>query len=212
MTSNYQKKEFIQWLTKEEKFDELYQFAKNCFEHENLLFFKSYLKAEQSFNRSDQLGKNAFARFLQESGSKDVAVTYIPHNDFCERIYKQFISSDAPYELNLKSSIKQKILQALQSSMLPSNIFDEAIDEVLVMIYLNTFKKFMHLQSHPSPCLTITSRSNSPVPSLSLMGDGLSKKKELVIPSRKDSMSIPQRKLSKTAKNEDLDAIFFLAL
>ncbi|KAJ3050279.1 hypothetical protein HK097_008767 [Rhizophlyctis rosea] len=54
-----------------------------------------------------------------------------------------YIAPNAPQEMNLSSRIRHDIARKIRTGQLNSTLFDAAIDEVLQMIYFNTFKKFI---------------------------------------------------------------------
>ncbi|KAJ3079278.1 hypothetical protein HK102_003907, partial [Quaeritorhiza haematococci] len=56
-------------------------------------------------------------------------------------VYEVFIEEEAPFEINISSTLRRQLKNDLVQRPLLSSIFDPAIDEVLSLIYLNTFRE-----------------------------------------------------------------------
>ncbi|KAJ3109310.1 hypothetical protein HDU97_007804 [Phlyctochytrium planicorne] len=145
-----QRELFEQTMRDETRYEALRLFAEKVHSEENFLFLES-LMALEGMGRESQAafgGSRALERFILElpssqAGSPDMiegemAILYI-------KFFDTFIYEHAPCQVNIPDSITKAISDILSQdpTRLPSNIFDAAADEVLALIYRDTFQKFL---------------------------------------------------------------------
>lgn len=65
--------------------------------------------------------------------------------------YSMFISTGAPHEVNIMDKTRRKIAECLSQNegcVVNLNVFDDAVDEVMHLLYVNTFKRFVSEKAH----------------------------------------------------------------
>ncbi|KAI9598852.1 hypothetical protein BDF19DRAFT_431614 [Syncephalis fuscata] len=58
-------------------------------------------------------------------------------------IYKLFLRPDAEYELNLSHQVRRNVLQQFEQNDLTADILQPAVTEILMLMYLNTYPRFL---------------------------------------------------------------------
>ncbi|KAJ1566283.1 hypothetical protein HK096_001908, partial [Nowakowskiella sp. JEL0078] len=67
--------------------------------------------------------------------------------------YDTYLPAGSEHEVNIPGTLRKRITDTLVSGgayKIPVTIFDEAADEVMRMLYLNTFARFVQLKRGPS--------------------------------------------------------------
>jgi hypothetical protein len=134
-------------------FKELKEILAKSFCIENGLFLEEFqsLKGRRRSKSIRQTGIT-IKSYLEATNSQlvpDSTIVIQSGNQIKEykRLYDTFIKPGSPQELNITSLLREKITLAVnqlsENQEAPENLFDEVATEVKLMIYLNTFPKFI---------------------------------------------------------------------
>lgn len=65
----------------------------------------------------------------------------------------EFIANGAPDEINISDKKKKRISDTLSMGVtkVPFNVFDQAADEILLLLYQNTYKKYLTSEKGANP-------------------------------------------------------------
>ncbi|KAJ3134090.1 hypothetical protein HK101_004392, partial [Irineochytrium annulatum] len=121
--------------------------------NENIKFWESVVELEDLLGDLDATYNNgleesqtwALSRYLNKPIASLAPVITVPQDATGHFLYfhATFLASDAPMEVNIPGTVRKQVVSDLQAGTFLSSIFDKAIDEVLSLIYQNTFKSFV---------------------------------------------------------------------
>ncbi|KAJ3308514.1 hypothetical protein HDU76_003894 [Blyttiomyces sp. JEL0837] len=150
----FSKESFERVLTEEKLFAEFKEYATNV-DHcgENIMFWEGVVELEDLLTESDPTYGHglqepatwALSRFLNSPISNlypiiPVPLTLLPHFLY---FHSTFLSNNAPSEVNIQGSLRISIETVVETGKFTSDVFDRAIDEVVSLLYLNTFRGFI---------------------------------------------------------------------
>jgi hypothetical protein len=114
---------------------------------ENLVLFESFSKLElrtrEVSSRAPSLARFLDPNFVDESSNDLVPLSIVPLFLFFHRM---FVVPNSPYEVNLTHSCRKDIenqLENIKTAMIKVSIFDGVIDHVLLLLYQNSFVKYV---------------------------------------------------------------------
>ncbi|KAJ3392317.1 hypothetical protein HDU92_008548 [Lobulomyces angularis] len=142
----------------------LYKEFEACIEadhcKENLLFFESFSKLENLLVENipeyanDGTANSNYAKFITRFINEEKLETLpreeirVPPQLYSHLLmfHASFICPGSPHEVNITDKLRRKIAEALAANGgkdVTANLFDMAAKEVMELLYLNTFKKFV---------------------------------------------------------------------
>ncbi|KAJ3308515.1 hypothetical protein HDU76_003895 [Blyttiomyces sp. JEL0837] len=150
----FSKESFERALTEEELFKEFKDYALKvdlCME--NIMFWESIVELEALLTESDPYYGYyltepltwALSRFLNNPICTHYPIIPVPldlHPHFLY-FHSVFLSNNAPSEVNILGTVRKAIEIKIQSGRFNSDVFDKAVDEVISLLYLNTFRGFV---------------------------------------------------------------------
>lgn len=79
---------------------------------------------------------------------------YIPSNLYSHYLlfHASYLAPGAPHEVNISDRLRKKIAESLSGKSgkrTPANIFEKAVKEVMDLMYLNSYKKFVKTRAVP---------------------------------------------------------------
>ncbi|RKP25477.1 hypothetical protein SYNPS1DRAFT_28795 [Syncephalis pseudoplumigaleata] len=66
-------------------------------------------------------------------------------------VYKLFIAPDAEYELNLSHQVREDLLEQFRQNELTADMLHPAVSEILMLMYLNTYPRFVEWMEQQGP-------------------------------------------------------------
>ncbi|TPX63400.1 hypothetical protein SpCBS45565_g06651 [Spizellomyces sp. 'palustris'] len=179
---------FIRVLYHQELYAELVEFAKETLCLENIMFYEAYIRLELQISEAlpefagvpkPEIGlTRCLLRFLEQNTSTVANPTTTTHMipasimDHVLLFYSAFIMPGAQHEVNISHAIRRGIITRLQQRneagvpalVAPAGIsvtvFDPAVDEILDLLYRNTFHLFLKHHERKN-ALTGSKRSDS---------------------------------------------------
>ncbi|ORX58391.1 hypothetical protein BCR36DRAFT_343531 [Piromyces finnis] len=120
-------------------------------------YYNDFYKKSDKFLNDDfnEISQNNYLNDIDEIKSyrNNINSNYIPliFIPDVKEIYKKFIAHDSIFEINISNSIYQKISNEVNNGdeeYILKNIFDEADNEVLNILYTNIYGKFIKAQKN----------------------------------------------------------------
>jgi hypothetical protein len=130
---------FVKVLTDPEKFILLKEEAKKSFSLENILFYETMRRFYARYGYTIKMGSliiEDFDYINYDNVNKEVARRY-------ENVYEEFIKPGSKNELNLSFQIRRDFEELMKRSALRMESMDPIMNEVLRIIYANTFPRFL---------------------------------------------------------------------
>ncbi|TPX62763.1 hypothetical protein SpCBS45565_g06929 [Spizellomyces sp. 'palustris'] len=157
-TFTFTKQCFEQVMTNPVLFSEFKKFSLTLHCHENLVFYESVQELESllTLKVPSYVSPSALSRFVHAGtdshpASASPSPVPIPSSLLGHFLYFHacYLTLNAPTEINLPSITCQAIALRMMNSTqgLYSDVFDRAVDEVLSMIYFDSFGKFVESKS-----------------------------------------------------------------
>ncbi|KAJ3208267.1 hypothetical protein HDU67_006922 [Dinochytrium kinnereticum] len=151
---------------------------------ENIRFWESVVELEDLLSDVDPSYRNgleasgtwALSRFLNSPVSHLAPIITVPQDLVAHFLYfhATFLARDAPLEVNIPGSVRNRIQTEIGNRSggakegeatngatgFKSNVFDQAVDEVVSLLYLNTFRGFVAYREKNGPIAVAVSKSS----------------------------------------------------
>ncbi|KAJ3442723.1 regulator of g protein signaling [Anaeramoeba flamelloides] len=115
---HYSTEHFLNILNNPEKLKYFVQFCQNDYSLENIMFYTAVIKFKKISSKNKR-------------------------KKYSKKLFSTFIQTGAHLEINIESHTRKNIIEIFENEQINSNLFDEANDEVFLLMLSNSYPTFL---------------------------------------------------------------------